>query len=119
MRRRGQLLLSWPAGKKRPGALHLGSVRGAKGTEVRLYNLMKHPLRLGKATCSLAGAEVLVTEGNWLEPGRYATIRLEVPEGGLPPGPIQGTVTVETNCLEHATVAIPVDGTMLETRELQ
>ncbi len=23
-------------------------------------------------------------EGNWLEPGRYATVRLEVPEAGLP-----------------------------------
>ena len=100
----------------KPGTLHLGSVRGAKATEVRLYNLMKRPLRLGEVTCSLEGAEVSMPEGKWVEPGRYATIRLEVPETGLPPGPIQGAVTVETNCPEHALVSIPVDGTALRPK---
>ena len=94
-------------------------VRRAKATSVRLYNLMKRPLRLGKVTCSLEGAKVSVPDGNWVEPGRYATIRLEVPEAGLPPGPIQGTVTVETNCPEHALTAVPVDGTALVPRRTQ
>ncbi len=100
----------------KPGALHLGSVRGPKTTEVRLYNLTKRPLALGKTSCSLEGVEVSVLGGPRLKAGRYATIRLEVPEAGLPPGPVQGTVTVETNCNEHALVAIPVDGTSLRPK---
>ncbi len=83
---------------------------------MRLFNLTKRPLSLGKMTCSLADVAVSLPKGSRVEPGRDAIIRLEVPEAGLPSGPIQGTVTVETNCPEHALVSIPVDGTALRPK---
>ena len=97
----------------RPDAFHLGTVRGAKSVEVRILNLTRQPVSLGEVACSIHGANVSLPEGSRMEPGLSVPVRLEVPEAGLPAGPVRGSVTVETGLSEHARLSIPVDGTAL------
>jgi hypothetical protein len=101
-----------------PRAFHLGTVTGAKSARVRLDNLTRYPVSLGELACSLEGVQVGVRAGpgdgecRRIEPGASATLALDVPERALPPGPVRGTVTLETNVPEHAQLAIPIDGTV-------
>jgi len=102
----------------KPDAIHLGSVkrtgRGGKSASVELHNLTKRPVTIGDVTCSIAGVEVSMPDGKRIAPGGLIRIAIKTPDAGLPRGPIRGKVSVETNVAEHATIAIPIDGTALK-----
>jgi hypothetical protein len=96
-----------------PDTLHFGAVSGAKKASVKLLNLTYQPLTLFVDSCSLKDVTVSVLEGGTVNPGQAATISAEIPAAGLPPGPIQGVVLLETNCPEHARIILSIDGTSL------
>ncbi|MHC5056520.1 MAG: hypothetical protein ACYTKD_17625 [Planctomycetota bacterium] len=95
----------------KPDALHLGTVRGEKSVSAELYNLTNRPLVLEPPSCSVEGIKASIPEGTRIEAGKRATVRIETPKEGLPPGAIGGVVTIKTNSHEHSVVTIPVDGT--------
>jgi len=97
----------------KPDAFHLGAVRGAKSASVELHNLTKRPVTVGNVSCTIDGVEVALPKGKRIAPGGMVTVEVATPESGLPRGPVRGEMRVETNVPEHATIAIPVDGTAL------
>ena len=95
-----------------PDTLHFGSARAGKTTSVKLLNLTKRPLTLRSPHCSIAGVEVSVKD-LFVGPGLEATVAVTIPQAGVRAGPVQGTISLETDCREHARVEIPIDGTAL------
>jgi hypothetical protein len=102
----------------KPDAIHLGSLKRTEGSgksaSVELHNLTKRPVSIRDVTCTIAGVEVTLPKGKRIAPGRSITIAIKTPDAGLPRGPIRGEVRVDTNVPEHATIAIPIDGTALK-----
>ena len=98
-----------------PIALDNVTVREDVIRTVRVVNGMDDPVTISKVTCSIKGVEVSLPKGNRVMPpdgeGYSAIeIRLSFSADALPAGPLEGTLTLETDARAFRKISVPIRG---------
>jgi hypothetical protein len=89
---------------------------------VKIWNCTPRPLTIKSATCAVPGVTVSLPEPPTIkaQPRQSGTgcpnaeIRVEIDVDEMPKGPVQGTLTIETDSPGYERVVIPVETTVVK-----
>ena len=90
----------------------LGTLRGKRTRDLYVKNESDKLMTVTRAACSLAGTGVTLPRGNTAKPGNSILVKVEFQAEPLPPGPFEGTLTIETDCPGAERTVIPIKGTV-------